>query len=294
MSREGRRRFWMGMMTLAGIAKRGFFIPYRYAGGVPGPGLRPPYAAIEQMFAGRAQAFGELLARSEAYAGDLAAFRETSPPEPRWLQSWFPRLDAAIAYVLVRERRPHRILEVGSGHSTRFLSRAARDGGLATRITAVDPAPRADIGRLDVALVGATAQEAEPRLFGALEEGDVLFIDSSHILMPGTDVDYLLNVVLPQLPAGVLVHIHDVFLPDDYPAAWEWRGYNEQQGVAALLQGGGFELLWGSRYVATRMADRVARSALGGLPVRPDVYETSLWLRKVQRTAGHRQAANQP
>ena len=72
-----------------------------------------------------------------------------------------------------------------------------------------------------------------------LAPGDVLSIDSSHILMPGTDVDILLNRVLPALPAGVLVHIHDVFLPDDYPPAWSWRGYNEQLGVAALVQGGG-------------------------------------------------------
>ena len=58
--------------------------------------------------------------------------------------------------------------------------------------------------------------------------------------MPGTDVDFLLNRILPALPAGVLVHVHDVFLPDDYPADWEWRGYNEQLGVAALIQGRGF------------------------------------------------------
>ena len=110
----------------------------------------------------------------------------------------------------------------------------------------------------------------------------MLFIDSSHILMPGTDVDFLFNHVLPALPAGVLVHIHDVFLPDDYPAEWDWRGYNEQLGVAALLQGGGYRLLWASHYVATRMAEAVAASVAGRLELKPGAHEASLWLEKMQ------------
>lgn len=83
----------------------------------------------------------------------------------------------------------------------------------------------------------------------------MLAIDSSHVLMPGTDVDVLLNRALPALPAGILVHVHDVFLPDGYPPAWAWRGYNEQLAIATLIQGGGFRLVWSSRYVATRMAE---------------------------------------
>ncbi len=271
----------MGLATLTGVARRGFFIPYRYAEGVPGPGKRPPYAGIESLFAARAVAFRELLECASGYADELTALGEAPPPEPRWLQSWFPRLDAAIAYTLIRECRPRRIVEVGSGHSTRFLARAVRDGALATRITAIDPAPRADIARLDLEFVRATVQEAGFEPFAALAEGDVLFIDSSHVLMPGSDVDCLLNVVLPQMAAGVLVHIHDVFLPDHYPATWDWRGYNEQQAVAALLQGGGFEILWASRYAAVRMEQAVRDSALGRLPILPEVFETSLWLRKL-------------
>jgi hypothetical protein len=116
--------------------------------------------------------------------------------------------------------------------------------------------------------------------FEALSAGDILFIDSSHILMPGSDVDTLFNRVLPALPAGVRVHIHDIFLPDDYPVAWEWRGYNEQLAVAALLQGGGYRLLFASHYVASRMADAVAASVAGRLTLLPGAMETSLWLEK--------------
>jgi hypothetical protein len=98
--------------------------------------------------------------------------------------------------------------------------------------------------------------------------------------MPGSDVDILFNHVLPALPAGVLVHIHDVFLPDDYPADWEWRGYNEQLGVAALLQGG-TRLLWSSHYAATRMAADVVASVAGRLELKPGAHEASLWLEKL-------------
>ncbi|MBA3519874.1 MAG: class I SAM-dependent methyltransferase [Rhizobiales bacterium] len=279
--RDEARRLGFGLLTLSGLRRRGFFIPYRYADHVPSRPNRAPYEALEPLFAAAEPAFAALLDRIDAHAGALQAIGGGRPPEPRWRQDWFPRLDAAAAYVLLRDRRPRRIVEVGSGHSTRFLARAIRDAGLATELTAIDPAPRASLDGLGASMIRKTVQEAGVAPFAALAPGDMLFIDSSHILLPGTDVDFLFNRVLPTLPAGVLVHIHDVFLPDDYPPGWDWRGYNEQLGVAALIQGGGFRLLWASRYVATRMADAVASSAAGGLDLMPDAHEASLWLAKV-------------
>jgi hypothetical protein len=93
-------------------------------------------------------------------------------------------------------------------------------------------------------------------------------------------VDILLNQVLPALPAGVLVHIHDVFLPRGYPKAWSWRAYNEQLGVAALLQGGAYELVFASAFVRSAMAAELAGSVTTRLPVPDGAFETSLWLRK--------------
>jgi hypothetical protein len=108
----------------------------------------------------------------------------------------------------------------------------------------------------------------------------MLFIDSSHILMPGTDVDLLLNRILPILPSGALVHFHDIFLPDDYPPDWDWRGYNEQLGVGTLLQGNGFQLLWSSHYAVTRMSAAVTGSVAGKLEKLAGAREASLWLVK--------------
>ena len=275
---------WRGVlaraMTLSGLARRGFFIPYRYAAKVAGAGPRPPYHAIEALLRSRGDAFHSFLSTIDGFAADLERIGAEAPPAPRWTQDWFPRLDAAAAYALVRSVKPRRIVEVGAGHSTRFVVRAIRDGGLATTVTAIDPAPRADLSRLPVTVVPSTVQEARDDVFADLEAGDVLMIDSSHILVPGSDVDLLLNRVLPSLPAGAVVHVHDVFLPDDYPRDWAWRGYNEQLGLAPLLFGGAFEVLFSSRYAATRMADAVAATVVGRLPLVEGATESSLWLRK--------------
>jgi predicted O-methyltransferase YrrM len=263
-----------GLLTVLGLARRGFFIPYRYADTVRAAG----YPALEPVFAAAEPALRAVLAEVERHRGALRAL-EGGPERARWSQDWFPRLDAAAAYALVRREAPRRIVEVGSGHSTRFLARAVADGGLGTAITCIDPAPRAAIAALPVAHVPAVLAQADPAVFAALGPGDVLFIDSSHIAMPGTDVDRLVLDVLPRLPAGVILHVHDILLPDAYPPEWDWRGYNEQTVFGALLAGGGWEILFASHYAATRLAPAVA-AAVGDLPLLPGALETSLWLRK--------------
>ncbi len=287
------RRLWFGLLTVLGLAKRGYFIPHRYARTRGGAAERTAYPAIEALFAAKRAEFQAVLDLLETYAAAVSGIGTAAPPgrpphpepQPRWDQGWFPRLDAAVAYALVREHKPGRIVEVGSGHSTRFFARAVADGALETQIRAIDPAPRAALMGLPVALHRATLQDllsaGDTASFDALRAGDVLSIDSSHILMPGSDVDILFGRLLPALPPGVLVQIHDVFLPDDYPAEWDWRGYNEQLGILPLLLGGRFEVLFASRYVATRMVAAFEASVAAGLPTGPEAPDSSLWLRSL-------------
>jgi hypothetical protein len=216
-----------------------------------------------------------LLSLIEGYASELDAIGAEPPPAPRWNQDWFPRLDAAAAYALVRSTRPRRIVEVGSGHSTRFMARAVADGKLDTRITAIDPSPRASIASLNVQWIRMPVQRVAA--FPALGEGDILFIDSSHQLKPGSDVDFLMNAVVPLLPAGVRVHFHDIFLPDDYPPAWGWRRYNEQAAVASLIQNDVFKVDFASHATVTLEPERI-RGVLERLPLMPGAVESSLWL----------------
>lgn len=270
----------MGLSTVLGIARRGYFIPHRYAASLPVPKAHAAYPEIEAMFDSERSAFETLLADIDAWADALQAIGREPPPAPRWNQGWFPRLDAAAAYALVRSRRPARVLEIGSGHSTRFMVRAARDAGLATVFTAIDPAPRAALAGLDVTHHATTIQQAGDAPFRDFAPGDFLFIDSSHILMPGSDADHLINRVWPSLPAGSIVHFHDIFLPDGYPVSWEWRGYNEQLGVAPLLFTGGARILFSSRFVVTRMTAQADATVFGRLPLMEGALESSLWLEK--------------
>ena len=268
----------MGLATVLGSARQGWFIPYRYAATVSEP---KGYPALEPVFDAARPRFTDFLGRIEMYADALAAIGKDPAPQPRWRQGWFPRLDGAAAYAMVRDHKPRTILEVGSGHSTRFMARAVADGGLTTRIVAIDPAPRAPIADIGVEHVATTLHNADPALFSGLAAGDVLFIDSSHILMPGTDVDYLFNTVWPGLPAGVIVHIHDILLPDGYPAAWTWRGYNEQSAVAPLIAANAAKLLFSSHFAATRIADRVDSGIVGKLDLFDGAIESSLWIEKL-------------
>jgi hypothetical protein len=267
------RRWALGLATLSG-GGRGYFVPHRYAGLSPAPAT---YPALEPLFRRAEPEFIARLDEAARFLPLLRAFTNTSPPAPRFEQDWFPRLDAAIAYAMVRTRRPRRLVEIGSGHSTRFMARAIADEGLTTLFTAIDPAPRAALTGLAVDWLRQPMQAVGPEPFVSLVQGDILFIDSSHVLMPGSDVDVLLNSVWPRLPAGVLVHIHDIFLPDAYPDSWAWRAYNEQNALAGMLRGGA-RLLWSSHWVATRQAGAIARAGLDTLPLAAGAHETSLWL----------------
>ncbi|MFH1804492.1 MAG: class I SAM-dependent methyltransferase [Pseudomonadota bacterium] len=274
------RRWKLGLQTLFGRKPAGYFIPYRYAAETAQAVGRPSYPAIESLMDQAAPTMKAWLSKAGNYQDVFAGFDNASPPDPRWQQSWFPRLDGMMAYVMTREFRPRRIVEIGSGHSTRFYYKAICDGKLETVFHAIDPAPRADIAALPITIERNIVQKADPAIFKTLAGADILSIDSSHILMPGTDVDMLFSSVIPTLPGGTILHIHDITLPDDYPEIWHWRGYNEQQGVAALLAGGGFEVLWSSHYAKTRLADLLAGSIAPAIPLPGGALETSLWLRR--------------
>jgi predicted O-methyltransferase YrrM len=271
------RRLCFGLDTVTGLDRKGFFIPYARAKSVVAPGR---YEAAVKAYAAAEPVMAAAIDTLEGLGEDLRRIEGDAPaPQPRWNQDWFCGLDAAMLYTLIRARAPQRVIEIGSGHSTRFACRAIQDGALATQFVAIDPQPRADLGRLAIRFERTTLQEADRALFDTLQAGDVLFVDSSHILMPGSDVELVLTEILPRLPAGALVHFHDIFLPDGYPAGWTWRGYNEQSAVAGLMLNGGWRILFASHYAASRFRDRLAAGPLGQVPAAAGPV-TSLWLEK--------------
>lgn len=275
LTRGARRTLSFGLQTVLGLRKRGFFIPLRTAEAASTWADRPS-EALAARFRAAEPAFRNHLAEIEALAGDWQKL-DGPPPEPRFDQSWFPRLDAAALYTAVRRFAPQRIVEVGSGHSTRFIVRAVRDGGLDTTVTAIDPQPRADIEGLPLDLRRATLQKTGLAPFAGLAAGDLVFVDSSHVLMPGTDVDIILNHVLPALPEGVLIGFHDIFLPAPYPSAWPFNVYNEQNAVGVLAARS--QIVFASAYVVAEMAEEMARTAIGRVPLMEGARESLLLMR---------------
>jgi predicted O-methyltransferase YrrM len=151
-------------------------------------------------------------------------------------------VEAQVLHAVVRHFGPGRIIEVGSGVSTACLRAAAelnaRDAGSRARITCIEPHPSDALKALgDVDLVSRPVQGVPPAVFEELGEGDLLFIDSSHSAKTGSDVAYLFLEVLPRLRSGVVVHVHDIYLPYDYSpmslkTLWHW---NETAFLHALL-----------------------------------------------------------
>jgi SAM-dependent methyltransferase len=196
--------------------------------------------------------------------------------------------DAEIAYAIVRRFRPRSVLELGSGFSTLALGLAClaneREGD-PCRLVANDPYPR---GVVDARAPGVTevlgrpAQDVPLAEFEALEPGDVLFVDTTHVIKLGGDVNYVILEVLPRLRPGVLVHFHDIWLPDQYHRALtEVLGmhWNEQYLLQAFLIGNReFEVLFATHAVCARHPERFQALVPG---YTGENYPSGFWLRRV-------------
>jgi len=177
----------------------------------------------------------------------------------------FSMLDAPALFVLLRAWKPRRIIEVGSGFSTLLMADVNRRFlGREVSIRCIDPYPpaflRHGIDGID-RQVERRVQELPLEHFADLQAGDLLFIDSSHVAKTDSDVNFLFFDVFPRLAPGVLVHLHDIFLPHDYPPDWvlgENRSWNEQYLLRALLMhSSGFEVLFGCSYAFWRYRELV-------------------------------------
>jgi hypothetical protein len=198
----------------------------------------------------------------------------------------FGGTDAFVLYCMIRHFRPARIIEVGSGYSTRLIVRAAdRYGG--ADLTCIEPFPDADLatGRIGVGdLLAKNVQSVPLSVFEGLEPNDLLFIDSSHVAKIGSDVNYLVLEVLPNLNRGVLVHFHDIFLPWEYPREWvmrERRFWNEQYLVHAfLVLNDYFDILAAMTMLERRFPQRFREA----FPPNCRIGGGSLWLQRIEQT----------
>jgi len=253
-----------------------------------GAAPHPQLAAILER--GRAE-YGRHLDEIERHRDVLAAVGlEPDPADPLapcWNNIWFTGLDAAALVAFLLARRPRNYLEIGSGNSTMFASRALRAAALPTVISSIDPRPRAEIDALCQRKIRAPLEDCNLAIFDELDAGDILFFDGSHRVFMNSDVTVFFLEILQRLKPGVLVHIHDIFLPADYPPDWNQSLFAEQYLLAAMLLCGAppFRVIFPGYFVCSdaELGAR-ARAILGGLgaPVAyPNAAKTlpsSCWL----------------
>jgi predicted O-methyltransferase YrrM len=201
----------------------------------------------------------------------------------------FESVDGEMLHCMIRSLRPRRMIEIGSGFSTLLAAKALlkneEEGAPTCDYVACDPYAderiRGGVPGLS-RLIASPVQGVPTEAFERLEKNDILFIDSSHVLRIGSDVQYEFLEVLPRLRPGVYVHIHDIFLPAEYPEAWvrrEHRFWTEQYLLQAFLTfNRAFEVIWAGSYMHLHHPDelRAAFASYG-----PGRHPGSFWIRRL-------------
>lgn len=200
----------------------------------------------------------------------------------------FGLVSAAVYHCMIRHYKPRTVIEVGAGNSTYVAARAMRMNDLADdRLIAIEPNPnevlRTGFPGLSE-LVQRPVQDVPLSFFERLQDNDLLFIDSSHVVRLGGDVIYLYLEVLPRLVPGVLVHVHDVYLPGNHPKRWvvDFRHFWTEQYLlqAFLAFNTAFEVLWSGTYAATRWPDDLERLLPNPLGQQINYQSSSFWMRR--------------
>ena len=201
-----------------------------------------------------------------------------NPEHPWWNNPWFSGLDAVALYSYLSEYKPALYIEIGSGNSTKFARQAIRDHQLSTRLVSIDPFPRAAIDRISDEVIRQPLEAIDLSIFDRLKSGDIIILDSSHRSFMNSDVTVFFLEVMPRLPSGILIHIHDIHLPFDYPPERALQWESDQYLVAAMLIGGmlNYEVVLPVPYVLQDSA-----ASLGTMPAFFPRTGTSLWMRKM-------------
>ena len=166
-----------------------------------------------------------------------------APTKQFGLNKYYYGGDADFYYSMVRFKKPKRIAEIGSGYSTLVALNAIEmnrkeDASYRCAVSCIEPFANAWLEKTGVSVFRKKVEQMERKFFEELGAGDILFIDSSHVIRPQGDVLFEYLELLPSIPSGVLIHIHDIFTPKEYPEDWlknEFRFHNEQYLVEAFL-----------------------------------------------------------
>lgn len=198
--------------------------------------------------------------------------------------------DAELYYSIIRHYKPSKILEIGSGFSTLIALEAIEktkeeNPPYACEVTCIEPYEMPFLESLNIKLLRQPVELVDKKTFSTLQQGDILFIDSSHVIRPGGDVTFLILETLSELNLGVLIHFHDIFIPHHYPREWlkdEYRLWNEQYLLEAfLLHNDSFEIAFSLSYMRSHYPLAIEEK-FPILKMEPDRLPGSIWLRKIR------------
>lgn len=200
---------------------------------------KPPHAQLAAIIEANRDVYAYRLGRALAYIPEFIQWPGTNDDiasaMPAWNNGFLPGLDIVMLYTMIAEGKPETYIEIGSGNSTKVAARAKADQQLSTKMISIDPYPRAEIDSLADTIIRQPFEKTDLSVFSSLKSGDIVFVDNSHRVFPNSDATVFFLDVLPYLPAGVIVHIHDIYLPFDYPQDVCDRYYSEQYVLAAFL-----------------------------------------------------------
>ena len=221
----------------------------------------------------------------------LSEFSSRYKSEYEALGKFVGGMDWEVLYCMIRHFKPRRIIEIGSGNSTKVsamtIEKNCQETGIEASLVAIEPYPSQELinGFSGLSeLRRMPVQDVPLEEFKRLGENDILFIDSSHMLKIGSDVQYEILEIIPRLSKGVIIHVHDIFFPYDYPRHWptEWLIFwNEAYILQAFLAfNSAFEVLWSSSYLHHRHTSAL-QQAFSRYDPREN-YPSSLWMRRIQ------------
>ena len=200
---------------------------------------KPAHLDLYKIIDSNRETYKHLISKALLNANEIWAIqdsrKETDTNKPSWNNGYLPGLDIIGIYTMLAEFRPKNYIEIGSGNSTKVAHKAKVERKLDTRIISIDPMPRAEIDNLADIVIREPFENISFNILEELDENDILFIDNSHRILPNSDSMVFYLEILPRLKKGVIVHIHDIYLPFDYPQFMCDRFYSEQYGLAIYL-----------------------------------------------------------
>lgn len=198
---------------------------------------KPPHKALFDLIDLDRDKYADLIRLFHAYTKgfrSIPASEGEKPDFPNWSNQWLQGLDAISLYAMPAIFGSKRYVEIGSGFSTKFVRRSIVDNRLPTKITSIDPYPRTEVeAQCDVSI--RDSLERVEFDFSSLESGDILMFDGSHRCFQNSDVHVFFLEIVTQLRPGVIIFIHDIFLPYDYRPEWRDKWYSEQYMLGVLL-----------------------------------------------------------